>query len=240
MRRHFPWYFVGLLFSVLLSCSGKDKKAPAAETSTTKDSIVKAPPGNNEPVTTAADSSLTEAERSAMRKGLDKWTKSFRNFNIDSFLFSQKTAFPDIDYGEAPNAGFFDLYKASLSYSPDSSQFIDLYSAGLMLEKKGKKIIASSDVDNAVTLFDQSNKTWKRIAFFGPSAWIEEVVWTSPATFILAGVGPSDDVDESTAFLLLGDTKEKTFRWFKSKATRAQSAKYEASGIKKLKIDEWE
>jgi hypothetical protein len=40
--------------------------------------------------------------------------------------------------------------------------------------------------------------------------------------------------------LLIGDTNEKSFRWFEANVIREESAKYEASGFSKLKIDEWE
>jgi hypothetical protein len=134
---------------------------------------------------------------------------------------------------------FYSLYKSSLSYSPDSSQFIDLFSSGISLEKKGKKIIAIGDVDQAVTLHNLHSKDWKRILFFGPSAGIEEAVWTSATQFILAGMMHNDD-GKATPILLLGDANTKTFYWFEAKQTRPESSSYESGALTRLKIDEWE
>ena len=131
------------------------------------------------------------------------------------------------------------MYKASLSYSPDSSQFIDLYSSGISLEKKGKKIIAIGDVDQAITLCNLNTKEWKRILFFGPSAGIEEAVWTSPTQFILAGMMHNDD-GKAMPILLMGDVTTKTFHWYEAKTTRQEASKYESGAMKNLKIDEWE
>jgi hypothetical protein len=220
---------------ILASCKGKDKNSPDPNAGKGKDTALTGPAD----VTKGADSTLGSSGP-FIEKELDKWAKSFKNFHIDSFRASQKSEFPDIDYQDATDLKqFYELYKPSLAYSPDSSQFIDLYSAGLMLEKKGKKIIASADVDNAVTLCNLNTRSWKQIVSFGPSAWIEEARWTSPTSFILAGVMVNDAGDQQ-AMMLLGDVNSKSFRWFESNSTRSQSVNYKASGMEKLKIDEWE
>lgn len=238
MRPVFPGLFIAFFILVLASCGGKDKKSSSPDSNAAAKDTAQIEK-NTGIITGPADSTLTPV-RSFIEKDLDKWGKSFNGFNIDSFRYYQQTRFEDIDYEVSSDLKqFYDLYKASLSYSPDSSQFIDLYSYNLMLEKKGKKIIASADVDNSVTLYDLKANIWKRIAFSGPSQWVEEAIWVSPTAFILAGVGSNED-DKSEAFIMLGDTKTKTFRWFESNAIRPKSSKYEASGIAKLKIDEWE
>jgi hypothetical protein len=170
----------------------------------------------------------------------NKWAQSFSNFHIDSFHFSQKGDFEQIDY-ETPSDinTFYSLYKPSLSYSPDSSWFIDLYSAGISLEKKGKKIIAIGDVDQAITLCNLKTKDWKRIAFFGPSAGIEEAAWLSTSQFVLAGMMHNDE-GKSTPILMFGNVNDKSFHWFEASILRKDSINYESTRLKKLKIDEWE
>jgi hypothetical protein len=238
MRHRFYGSLLSTLILVLISCGSKDKKSPDPDPSIAKDTMVVDSAGDSKRAIVAGDTTLT-ASRPFIEKELAKWSKSFKGFHIDSFRYYQQTNFEDIDYeGATDLKEFYDLYKASLVYAPDSSHFIDLYSYGLMLERKGKKIIASSDVDNSVTLYDLKTKVWRRIAFSGPSSWVEEAVWTSPSTFILAGVGHNDD-GETEAYLVLGNTKTKTFSWFESNAIRPHSSKYEASGMAKLKIDEW-
>jgi len=141
--------------------------------------------------------------------------------------------------GETDLNQFFELYKASLSYSPDSSQFIDLYSSGLTLEKKGKKIIAIADADNAITLCNLNTKEWNRILFFGPSAGIEATAWISSTSFILAGMIYNDEGKQQPVILLC-DVNSQSIRWFEANTIRPENSKYEASGLKKLKINEWE
>lgn len=222
-------------FFVIVSCGGKNSK--------TEEAVADPSLNNNQsttPINTGADSTLNPVKQ-LIEKDLGKWAASFPGFTIDSFRMTQTSNFQSEDNEDmADMAQFYELYKPSLSYSPDSSQFIDLYSSGLSLEKRGKKIIAISDVDQAVNLCNLKTKDWKRIAFFGPSAAIEEAIWTSSSTFILAGTMHNDD-GQRIAIMMLGDTGSKTFRWFEAMNTkRPESSNYEASGLKKLKIDEWE
>lgn len=221
------------------SCGGKNSgdagKEPAANDSLT----------NSKPVTGSAQSlegadTTIAAVYPVAEKELVKWARTFRGFHVDSFHQTSKWAFEQEDYNNASDLGaFYELYKPALVFSPDSSMFIDLYSYGLMLEKKGRKIIASSDVDQSITLCNLKTKEWKRIAFFGPSVGIEEAVWISPSRFLIAGTMQDDD-GEYMPVLGMGNTDSKTFRWFEAKTMRPKPADYKASGLSKLKIDMWE
>lgn len=227
-----------LVFTVscfLISCGGKNNNNEPAENDTARinqpDSVA---------IATATAMDMLATAKPFIDKELGEWIRSFTGFNTDSLRFTHTGSFEQIEYeGAGDMKTFYSLYKASLSYSPDSSQFIDLYSYGLMLEKKGKKIIASADVDNSVTLYNINTKDWKRILFFGPSAGIEEAVWTSASQFILAGMMHNDD-GKTAPILLLGDVNTKTFYWFEAKQTRPESSSYESGAMRKLKIDEWE
>ena len=69
-----------------------------------------------------------------IEKELTKWVQSFKNFHIDSFHQVTKSGFQENDYGDIANMDeFYSFYKPSLSFSPDSSQFLDLYSNGIRL-----------------------------------------------------------------------------------------------------------
>ncbi|MBL7730337.1 MAG: hypothetical protein JNM88_04100 [Chitinophagaceae bacterium] len=238
MRSVFPGFFIAFIILILASCGEKDRKTPSADSNNgAKDTsqIEK----NKKPLNEAIDSTLTTV-KSFIEKELDNWTRSFRNFRTDSFRLTQLSSFTDGESEKMPDLSeFYGLYKPALSFSSDSNQFIDLYSSGLMLEKRAGKVIASADVDQAVVLCNLKTKEWKRIAFFGPSAGIEEAIWISSTTFILAGMLVNDN-GETEPLIMIGDTDKKSFRWFEAKSVRPQSANYEASGIKKLKIDEWE
>jgi hypothetical protein len=183
---------------------------------------------------------LLKMAQPSLEGEFNKWAQSFSNFHIDSFQFSQKGSFEQIDYEASSDINtFYSLYKPSLIYSSDSSWFIDLYSAGISLEKKGKKIIAIGDVDQAITLCNLKTKDWKRIAFFGPSAGIEEAAWLSTSQFVLAGMMHNDE-GKSSPILLFGDVNEKSFYWFEAKIIRKESSNYIPGPMNKLKIDEWE
>ena len=219
-------------FILINSCGSKnDKQSKQDENSLKKDSLTT---GHS------PDDTTLSAVMPAIDKELSAWVKSFNGFTVDSFRYTQTTKFEETEYQDTSGMDkFYELYKPSLVFSPDSNIFIDIYSAGIMLEKQGKKIIASSDVDQAITLCNLKTGDWKRIAFFGPSAGIEEAVWFSATSFILAGIFRNDNGDPMP-FLLWGDTQQKSIRWFESSIIRQQSVEYESSGLKKLKIDEWE
>ena len=226
-----------LFFYCLSSCGGKNNNATNGNAdSTAKSTTAIDQTGRNEASTDTTLSSI----QPLIEKEFSKWVQSFKNFNIDSFRQVAKPGFQENDYGDMANMDeFYSFYKPSLTFSPDSSQFIDLYSNGISLERRGKKIIAIGDIDQAVTLCNLKTKNWKSIISFGPSASMEEAMWVSPVKFILAGSMQNDD-GQPQPVLLLGDTNEKTLRWFEASFIREKTAKYEASGFSKLKIDEWE
>lgn len=229
-----------LVFCCLASCGGK-KKAPDenADLQANDTNAIKQTENQIRKNESNTDTTLSSIQY-LMEKGLDKWIQSFKNFQIDSFRQIDVRGFQENDYQKIVDLRqFYTFYKPSLSFSPDSSQFIDLYSSGISLEKKGKKIIAIGDVDQAVTLCNLKTKNWKSIISFGPSAGMEEALWLSPTKFILAGTMQNDE-GKHQPVLLLGDTNEKSFHWFEANLIRDESAKYEASGFSKLKIDEWE
>lgn len=236
MRTKFSRLCWALLAGAFFSCSN-DKKTSEDRTEV-KDSLTKVQAANQS-TDTRADSSLNDV-RQAIQDKLPKWISSFTGFNFDSFKLSQKRNFEwmDSDVPEDMNK-FYTFYKRALVYSPDSNMFIDMYSPNIWLEKKGKKIIASADVDQAIALVNLKSNEWKRILFFGPSAGIEEAVWVTPNQFVLAGMFFNDD-GKVIPILLVGDINKKEFRWFESNSTRAESSNYKASGMVKLKIDEWE
>ncbi len=235
----FRFFFIFTAACYIISCGGKkaDTKAndPALnDTQSIKQTTTDISLNDSDPDTTLA------AVLPATGKTLDKWMESFKGFHVDSFHLVSKSKFEQTDYNDIKDiSSFYELYKPSLSFSPDSSQFLDLYSYGIMLEKRGKKIIASTDVDNSITLCNLKTKEWKRIAFSGSSANMEEAVWVSPVKFLIAGT-MQDENSKLMPVLLMGNINSKTLRYFEATTMRHESAKYEANGLAKLKIDEWE
>ena len=228
MRILLPIILFGTVY-MAVSCKGKEKEPAVKET--TNDTLSQS---------TMADDSSAQYFRGAIDNQLAEWKQSFQGFQPDSFRFSQRTSFKEKEVQDtADMKELLSLFGPSLAFTSDSSQYLDLFSAGMSLERRGKKLVAMADVDQAVTLCNLKTGKCKQIASFGPSAGIEEAVWLDATRFILAGTMHNDD-GKPQAFVLIGDTGKESYSWYESTITRAASTDYTASGIRKLKIDEWE
>ncbi|MCB9261468.1 MAG: hypothetical protein H6607_03760 [Flavobacteriales bacterium] len=141
---------------------------------------------------------------------LKEWVATFDNFNLSSFNVKDTVAF-DGDYEQDSNylKTFLDIYKPIITYSPDSTLFIDIYSYQLNLEKNGKYYYASPDIDQAILLFDNQKKYWNRIYFGTNSRWIDEVIWVSCNEFIMVGITKNLE-DKKTPLILIGNVDKRT------------------------------
>ncbi|MFN4285045.1 MAG: hypothetical protein ACK4E8_03685 [Lacibacter sp.] len=141
---------------------------------------------------------------------LKQWTKSFSNFNLSDFKVEDTLHF-DNNYEQDFNSyrKFLSIYKPIITYSTDSSKFIDIYSYQINLEKKGAYFKANPDIDQAVLLCYPKTKYWNRIYFGTSSQWIDEVIWISKTKFILVGIIKSED-EKKKPLLLFGDTNKQT------------------------------
>lgn len=212
------------------SCKNNKKETEITETKTA-DTLIS---------TVAADDSSAQYLSAAAAHLLPEWKASFSNFQLDSFHFSQRSFYADKEPEDTSGTKeWLELYGPSLVFSADSSMVIDLFSSGMSLERQGKKLVAIADVDMSVALYNRKTGQKKQIAFFGPSAGIEEAAWISPGLFLLAGTMQNDD-GIPQAFILIGDANAQKLSWYESGISRAKSVDYTASGIRKLKIDEWE
>ena len=169
---------------------------------------------------------------------LIQWTKNFSNFKISDFKVKDTLNF---DNNFQQNFKFYkkflSIYKPIITYSVDSSKFIDIYSYQLNLEKKNNYYKANPDIDQAILLCDLKTKYWNRIYFGTSSQWIEEVIWISKTKFILVGIFKSND-DKKKPLILLGDTNNQTLiRYFNKNVNTFQNEKYYLSPkLKKINI----
>jgi hypothetical protein len=139
-------------------------------------------------------------------KELKAWTATFGSFNLSNFTLKDTVPFDNnyeqnLDYYKK----FPTTYKPIITYSSDSSKFIDIYSYQLNLEKEGNSYYANPDIDQTIFLFDKQKKYWNRIYFGTNSQWIDEVVWLSKTKFILVGITKSSG-NKKTPLVLIGDT----------------------------------
>ena len=167
---------------------------------------------------------------------LKTWMQSFKNFQLTKFKISDTLKFEPLEFDDTKNLKeFYSLYKPALSFSLDSSQFIDIYSYWLNLEKKENKIVANVDVDQAVSLCNLKSNKWTRIFFCGYSTRIDEVFWVDNTNFILAGTF-TDDNNLFHPKILIGNTKKKTFLVYTDSLIVATKTGYTSAKLKKLNI----
>lgn len=107
---------------------------------------------------------------------LKLWTITFSNFNLSDFKVEDTLSF-DNNFPQdfKTYKKFQSTYSPIITYLPDSSKFIDIYSYQLKLEKKGNYYKANPDIDQAVLLCDPKAKYWNRVFFGTSSQWIDEV-----------------------------------------------------------------
>ena len=169
---------------------------------------------------------------------LKQWTKSFRNFNITDFKVEDTIHFTN-NFQQDFNSykKFLSIYKSIITYSADSSKFIDIYSYQLNLTKKGNYYEANPDIDQAVLLCNPKIKYWNTIYFGTSSQWIEEVIWISNAKFILVGIIKSED-DKKKPLILIGDSRKQTIMKYLSsnKYCFQSNISYSSKKLKRLSI----
>ncbi|HMU46781.1 MAG TPA: hypothetical protein PKC72_10460 [Chitinophagaceae bacterium] len=169
---------------------------------------------------------------------LKQWAKSFSDFSLSDFKLSDTLRF-DNNYPQDLKSlkEFLSAYKPIMTYSVDSSKFIDIYSYQLNLEKKKNYYEANPDIDQAILLCDPKAKYWDRIFFGTSSQWIDDVIWISKTQFILVGITKSED-DKRRPLILLGDTnKQSLLKYVDTNKQTFQSDKgYSSLKLKRITI----
>jgi len=177
--------------------------------------------------------------KSYFEKQLKAWTRSYNNFQLSDFHLTDSSKFENTPFGDIKDLKeFYRKYKPALSFSPDSNQFIDLYSYQLNLEWKGKKLVASTEVDQAISLCNLKTKKWMRIFFRGASSAIEDAIWISNTKFILVGYEHYDDKFRPVIFI--GNTLKQMLYVYKTPDENCFGKKdgYTSQKLKALKFEE--
>ncbi|WP_234109002.1 hypothetical protein [Chryseobacterium sp. R2A-55] len=161
-----------LLPLFLLSCS--DKK----EINTTF-----LPP---EPGKTENTDKLPNSENPALTSWISYYKKSNPEFAEEKFAFintSPITYYPsNVKVMNEP--GFKEIYKPFFVFNRSQNQYLDFDSYQWKVAADGS---ASFEADQEVVLVDYKNKKKQRIAFFGPSYFIEEAYWQGDSVAVLLG-----------------------------------------------------
>ena len=169
---------------------------------------------------------------------LKLWTNTFNNFNLSDLKLEDTLPF-DNNFPQDFNSykKFLSTYKPIVTYLPDSSKLIDIYSYQLNLEKKGNYYEANVGIDQAVLLCDPKEKYWNRIYFGTSSEWIDEVIWISKTKFILVGIIKLED-EKKKPLILFGDTNKQTLiKYLNTNKSIFQNGKgYSSIKLKRLNI----
>ncbi len=187
-----PLYLFLVSSIFLFSCSDKKDENIANEDLQEMDSIEYA----EEPQSEA--STLSDLETDATFKN---WLKFYQssdtslsagNFNLEQIN--------KLELQPGNIAGNFDpefnkVYEPFLIYNPSKTFYLDIDSYNWDLDDEG---VAQFEADQEVNLVNLSDKTVSRVAFFGPSHWVDDALWVSDSIFILLQNNSENQPEVST------------------------------------------
>lgn len=180
--------------------------------------------------------------QSFIYKNFKGWINSFTSFKLSAFKRDGNQKFEDIDDVYPDNfKEFYSVYKPAISFSPDKSQFIDIYSYLMLLEKEGDKIVYhGNEADQAITLCNFKIKKWTRIAFHGTTERAQDVEWINNSKFIIVGGREQDDdYTKQQPVIYIGDVKTKTFSCYRISDKKVfQNKVYDSPKLLRLHIVE--
>jgi hypothetical protein len=168
-----------------------------------------------------------------------QWTSTFNNFDLFSFEALDTIPFENGFEQNMDNyKDFLSIHEPIITYSQDSSRFIDIYSHQLNLQKKGNNYYANPDIDQAILLCIPQKKYWNKIYSGTSLQWIDEVLWLTDTNFILAGILKSKD-QKNTPLILLGDTDKEELILYVSnnKSCFQNDLGYSSPKLKNIKIE---
>jgi len=119
---------------------------------------------------------------------LSKWVEYYQslepNFSLENFEFKSKDTFNIIQGNVFGNydINFDSIYSNFLIYRNDKKKYIDIDSYNWSLDENNELIFSP---DQEINVVDINNKTVERIAFRGPSQWVENAFWQNDSLIIL-------------------------------------------------------
>jgi hypothetical protein len=170
---------------------------------------------------------------------LKSWTSTFSNFKLTDFkLLNSKPFESNYKHDLKDLNSFYTIYKPVLTFSADSTAFLDIYSYQLNLEKKNGRIIASPDIDQAIMLYDKKSSYWDRICFGSASFHYDEAIWLDDQKFILLAVENSEK-NYWTPHIFIGDIKTHKLFFYTNKNSSCvqKTTGYKSDKLSRLKID---
>lgn len=186
-----------------------------------------------------AQSNALLLQKKHFDKELKDWANTFDSFHLSDFAVQDTSAFEN-NYPQdlQDYSSFLKTYKPIMTFTKDSSKFIDIYSYQLNIEKKGNAYYANPDVDQAILLCDRKHKYWDRIVFGAPGCYYTEATWLSDSTFLLTGDADAGGNDlKRIPVILFGNTITQKLIYYANHNTHCVKKRdYYSSKLKRIRI----
>jgi hypothetical protein len=168
------------------------------------------------------------------------WSGTVRNLWLYEFHLKDSLAFNVLPYLDPKKdiRNFYSIYKPLLYFSEDKTQFVDIYSYGLNLQRKGDKIVANAEAEQGITLCDFKANKWQQILIFG-DVWIQDVCWVTQTQFIMVGSTSDIASTDRLPIVYIGDVlKRKCYSYTSSNHSCIQAEDYKTPQYLAMHIQE--
>ena len=119
---------------------------------------------------------------------LSEWVEYYQNmepnFSLENFEFKSEDTLNIIQGNVFGNydTNFDSIYSDFLVYRNDKKKYIDFDSYNWTLDETNELIFSP---DQEINVVDIKNKTVERLAFRGPSQWVENAFWQNDSMIVL-------------------------------------------------------
>lgn len=158
------------VFTLMLSCSDKKENKDSAVIVSEKEKV--------------AATEKPAAVPEIPTDWLQYYTERDSEFTPDRFRFLEERPFDLSLEGHVPGKyeeDFNPIYKPFLVFNPSKTLYLDFDSYHWSLAPDGN---AGFEADQELNLIDLNNKSVSRVAFYGPSFWIEDAYWKNDSVFV--------------------------------------------------------
>jgi hypothetical protein len=167
---------------------------------------------------------------------LNGWTKTIKGFSLAKFKKTDTLYFEGSNYLSFTKLkDFYPIYRTIIQYSPDSSQFTDIYSYELNLERDYDRTLATTNVEQGISLCNLRTKQWTKILTLGPDDGIEDIYWISNQEFIMAGYS-FDKAKKRRPVIYIADLISNSFTMYVDDSQ--VSTGYQTPEFKKLHVEQ--
>ena len=120
---------------------------------------------------------------------------------------------------------FDKTYEPFLIYNPSKTMYLDIDSYNWSIDNEG---VVQFEADQEVNLVSLTDKTVSRVAFFGPSHWVDDAFWVSDSIFVLLENG-----NDNQPGIMTYNLKDNSIYLFSSDEISPSNKKYIQSRLEK-------